>query len=203
MKRIITFAFALILVFALSFNALAEEIPTETPDINEEITVTEAEEKGIIDTLMNSTVWISIGSYVSLAFGIVIFVHKKFGTIAQMIRNKAEVNDIKGAIKETVAELKTQLEETQLKLATAQENEKKLTTILCMYIMNDTKYNPNAKAEIMKYISGIKDFSGTVLEICNEATAEIQKMNDAEEKEQTPTLDEIVSEANTLSMALN
>lgn len=209
MKKILTFTLALIFMFAFALTICADEVVTDepvtvAPDINEEITVTEEEQKGIIDTLMNSTVWVSIGTYVSLALGILVFIHKKFGSVVAMIKSKADaqtvVNGVNGALKETFAEIEKQLKETQIKLATTEENEKKLTTILCMYIMND-KFNPNAKAEIMKYITGIKEFTGTVAEICEEASQEIARLDEADIKEETPALDQIVNDANKMSLA--
>lgn len=204
MKRIITFTLALVCIFALAITTFATEIEETTPNINEEITVTEQEKQGIIDTLMNSTIWVSIGSFVSLALGILVFIKKKLGSIVTLIHSKADaitvIDGVSGAIKDTYAEIEKQLKQTQSKQSAMEENEKKLTTILCMYIMNDSRFNPNAKAEIMKYITGIKEFSGTVAEICEEATEEIKKLNEAEIKDDTPALDEILN-ATEMSLA--
>lgn len=196
MKKILTFALVIALVFTFALCANAEEI-AEPTDINDSITITADEERGIIDTIMNSTVWGSIVAFVTMAGGVLIFVSKKFGGIATLIKSKADtktiLDGVNGAITETMAEIKTKLAETEQKLAETQESEKTLLAILTMYIMNDSKYNANAKAEIMKYITGIKQFVGTVAEICEEATEAIERANEGEVKEKTPALDVIVS----------
>lgn len=196
MKKLLTFALVIALVFTFALCANAEGI-VESTDINDTITVTADEEKGIIDTIMNSTVWGSIAAFVTMAGGVLIFVSKKFGGIASLIKSKADaktiLDGVNGAITETMAEIKTKLAETEQKLAETQDSEKTLLAILTMYIMNDSKYNANAKAEIMKYITGIKQFTGTVAEICEEATEAIERANEGEVKEETPALDVIVS----------
>ena len=196
MKKLLTFALVIALVFALSLCANAEEI-TEPTDINDSVTVTEAEEKGIIDTIMNSTVWASITIFVTMASSVIVFVSKKLRGIATLIKSKADnktiLDGFNDAITDTMAEIKAKLAETEQRLAETQESEKTLLAILSMYIMNDSKYNTNAKAEIMKYITGIKGFSGTIAEICEEATEAIERANEAEVKEPTPALDAITS----------
>lgn len=208
MKRLIICAFVIIFTLVFALNICASETAVQSNDINEQVTVTDQEQQGIIDTIMNSTIWVSIGTYASLALGILVFVHKKFGSISSLIKSKADtetvIKGVSAIVEDSIAEIRAQLAESQTKLASAEDNEKKLTTILCMYIMNDTRYNANAKAEIMKYISGIKSFSGSVIEICETATAEIEKLNEAEQKESTPVLDEILSEVNSgLAIALD
>ena len=201
MKRIFALIIAIIAILVFTYSVCAEELTTDAPDINEEITVSAEDEKGIIDTIMNSTVWGSIASFVVMAGGIVIFVWKKFGTVIAMLKgNKADtstvLNSVKGAIDDTFAEIQKKLTETQTKLDETEENNKKLTAILCMYIANDTKYNPTAKAEIMKYTSGIKKFAGTVEEICADAHKAISEAQANEPKQETPALDAIINEAN-------
>lgn len=199
MKKLLTFALVIALVFALAFsvNATELETPEETPDINDSVTVSETEEKGIIDTIMNSTVWGSIFAFVTMAGGVLIFVSKKFGGIATLIKSKADtktiLDGVNGAITDTMTEIKTKISQTEEQLAQAQEDNKTLLAILSMYIMNDTRYNANAKAEIMKYITGIKAVSGTVAEICAEVTKDIEKSKEGEIKEETPALDTIIN----------
>lgn len=196
MKKIIALVIAIIATLTFTYTVCAEEM-----DVNEQITVTEEQEQGIIDTLMNSTVWGSIISYAVTAGAIVIFVYKKFGSVIALVKSgkadtTAVLNSVKGAIDESFEKIQTELASTKTKLAETEENEKKLTAILCMYIANDTRYNPTAKAEIMKYTSGIKSFAGTVEQICTEAQKAIEEAQKNEVKVETPALDEIVSEAN-------
>ena len=198
MKKLLTFALVIALVFALAFSVHATELetPEETPDINDSVTVSETEEKGIIDTIMNSTVWASIGSFVLMAGGVLIYVSKKFGGLIALVRNKADDTTIKAYITESKSnfnELSEKIANSEKTDAETQDAIKNIMAILSMYIMNDSKYNANAKAEIMKYITGIKEFTGTVAEICEKATEEITKANEAEIKEETPALDSIVN----------
>lgn len=196
MKKIIALVIAIIAILTFTYTVCAEET-----DVNEQITVTEEQEKGIIDAIINSTVWGSLISYALMAGGIVVFVYKKFGSVIALVKSgKADtttvLNGVKNAIDESFEKIQTELASTKVKLAETEENEKKLTAILCMYIANDTRYNPTAKAEIMKYTSGIKGFAGTVEQICNEAQKAIEEAQKNEVKIETPVLDEIVSEAN-------
>lgn len=199
MKRIFALVIAIIAILTFTYSVCAEELTSDAPDINEVITVTEEEEQGIIDMIMNSTAWGSIASFFIMAGGIVIFVWKKFGSVIALIKGgKADTNTVlnsmKGAIDASFAEVQKKLTETQTKLDETEENNKKLTAILCMYIANDTRYNPTAKAEIMKYTSGIKKFAGTVEEICADAHKAISEAQANEPKQDTPALDAIVSE---------
>lgn len=201
MKRIFALIIAIIAILVFTYSVCAEELTTDTPDINEVITVTEEEEQGIIDMIMNSTAWGSIASFFIMAGGIVIFVYKKFGSVIALIKGgKADTNTVlnsmKGAIDASFAEVQKQLDEARNRAETSEENNKKLTALLCMYIANDTRYNPTAKAEIMKYTSGIKSFTGTITEICDEAQKAIKEAEANEPKQDTPALDAIINEAN-------
>ena len=202
MKKTLTFVFALILILSLSIVAFAEEI-----------TVTEEQGATIIDTIMNSTVWVSVGLFIATAFGLIVFVHKKIGSISSLIgsilsliKSKADtktiLDGVNSATSDTLTEIQSKFSEIETKLNQAQENEKTLIALLSMYIMNDTKYNSTAKAEIMKYITGIKQFTGSISEICDKASEAIAEAQKAEIKEETPTLDAIVSEAQSAKMSL-
>ena len=68
--------------------------------------------------------------------------------------------------------------------------------ILSIFISN-AKINANARAEIMQYITEIKDISGTVAEVVEKANKAIQEANAVEEKQPTPVLDEIMKETQT------
>jgi hypothetical protein len=213
MKRIIAFVIATLAILTLTLYVGASEITTtettteEAFDVNKDVTVTAEEEKGIIDTIMNSTVWASIASFLVMASGVVVVICKKFGSITTLIKGKADtatiLNGVEKAIGESYAEIKNQLESTQKDLAETKEDNKKLTAIICMYIANDTRYNPTAKAEIMKYTSGIKQMAGTVEEICNTAQRAIAEAEASEVKESTPALDAITSEVKSYTMSLD
>lgn len=206
MKKIIALVITIIAILTFTCSVYAEEITETAPDINEQITVTEEEEKGIIDTLMNSTVWASIGSYVAMALSVIIVIYKKFGGVSDLIKSKADnatvLSGVKSVVNDAFSEVQKQLAETKNKLAATEENEKKLATILSLYIMN-AKINSNAKAEIMQYVNGIKDINGSISEICDTVAKAIEEADKAEEKIETPALDAVVSEVSSYGIALD
>ena len=206
-KKIVIFVavllFAMIVLHMPVFAAEgdAAENPSGSPSTEEtegtaNPTDTEAEAfySGWIDKITNSTLWISIGSYVLAAIGVLALVRNKFGAIIELVRSKADgaaiTEAIKGAGTEISAAFKNELDAVKKKLDESEDNEKKLMTILTLFVTN-AKMNPNAKAEIMKYLSGVKEYAGTVEEIVENANRAIEAADAAEEKAPTPALDRL------------
>ena len=208
-KKIIIFVavflFAMIVlhmpVFAAEGDAADNpSVPTSTEETEGTTNPVGTEEEaeafysGWIDKITNSTLWISIGSYVLAALGVLALVRNKFGVIIEMVRSKADGAVIREAIKSAGTEISTafknELDAVNKKLDESEDNEKKLMTILTLFVTN-AKMNPNAKAEIMKYLSGVKEYAGTVEEIVENATRAIEAADAAEEKAPTPALDRL------------
>ena len=156
-----------------------------------------------IDSITSSTVWISVASFAVAALGMIAFVRSKFGIVIDLVKRKADASTIGDAVKSAVndivdkfttemAKTRGELENVRQKLDVAESNEKKLTTILSIFMTN-AKINPNARAKIMEYLTGIADISGTVQEIVEKANEEIAAAEKQEEKPQTPALDAILA----------
>lgn len=155
-----------------------------------------------IDSITSSTVWISVASFAVAALGMIAFVRSKFGIVIDLVKRKADASTIGDAVKSAVNDIvdkfttemtktRGELENVRQKLDIAESNEKKLTTILSIFMTN-AKINPNARAKIMEYLTGIADISGTVQEIVEKANEEIAAEK-SEEKPQTPALDAILA----------
>lgn len=184
----------------------AEE--TETSDTGTDTTDTPAEENKSfyadwIDKISGSTVWISIASFAIAALGMIAFVRSKFGVVIDLVKRKADASTIGDAVKSAVNDIvdkftsemektRGELENVRQKLDTAESNEKKLTAILSIFMTN-AKINPNARAKIMEYLTGIADISGTVQEIVEQANEEIAAAEKSEEKPETPALDAVLA----------
>lgn len=156
-----------------------------------------------IDRISGSTVWISIASFAVAALGMIAFVRSKFGVVIDLVKRKADASTIGDAVKSAVNDIvdkftsemtktRGELENVRQKLDAAEGNEKKLTAILSIFMTN-AKINPNARAKIMEYLTGISDISGTVQEIVERANEEIAAAEKSEEKPETPALDAVLA----------
>lgn len=209
MKKIIFVLLSLSLIFSLccvSVFATAETTPeAENEQIDHPTTVTEDAEREtdneidvdtVIDKLTDSTLWISIGAVAAACLGIIGTVSSKFKNIIALIARKADSNTVIDSVKDSVSVMSKafadELDKVKKQLNEAKETEDKLYTILVLFITN-AKINPTAKAEIMKLITGTKNFGenpDSVIESVNKA---IEAAVAAEEKIVTPALDAIAS----------
>ncbi len=190
MKRMITIAVTALLLITLSGVCVFAA----------ETAVTEAEKTNfdnMLEKVTNSTFWTTTGTVLAAVVGMLAMLKKHFGTITAMISGKADTRAINEALKtastEISAEFTNRINELEKKLSEADDDEKKLMAMFTIFVSN-ANINPNAKAEIMKYLTGIKDISGKVIDVVETANRLITEANKAEEKIPTPTLDAIMSE---------
>ena len=204
MKKII---FVILTIIILVFALTASVAATETADtgIQEEQTATEASGENsyldsLIDKVTTSSFWVTVASFLTAIVSIIAVLKKHFGNISNLIRTKASAEELKTALgdakTEIAAEYKNSLASIENQIKDEQDNIKKLSVILSIFISN-AKINANARAEIMQYITEIKDISGTVAEVVEKANKAIQEANAVEEKQPTPVLDEIMKETQT------
>lgn len=222
-KRILFALFLVFALCATALSAFAEEAdvgettpPTSEPPIEgvetgetgTETTDTPAEEDKSfyadwIDRISGSTVWISIASFAVAALGMIAFVRSRFGVVIDLVKRKADaatigdavksaVNDIVDRFTSEMAKTHEELENVRQKLDSAESNEKKLTAILSIFMTN-AKINPNARAKIIEYLTGIADLTGTVQQIVEQANKEIAAAEKSEEKPETPALDAVLA----------
>ena len=204
MKKIIFVILTIIiLVFALTASVAATE--TADTDIQDEQTATEANGENsyldsLIDKVTTSSFWVTVASFLTAIVSIIAVLKKHFGNISNLIRTKASAEELKTALgdakTEIAAEYKNSLASIENQIKDEQDNIKKLSVILSIFISN-AKINANARAEILQYITEIKDISGTVAEVVEKANKAIEEANAVEEKQPTPVLDEIVKETQT------
>ena len=204
MKKII---FVILTIILLVFALTASVAATETVDtgIQDEQTVTEGSGENsyldsLIDKISTSSFWVTVASFLTAIVAIIAVFKKHFGNISNLIRTKASAEELKTALgdakTEIAAEYKNSLASIENQIKDEQDNIKKLSVILSIFISN-AKINANARAEILQYITEIKDISGTVAEVVEKANRAIEEANAVEEKQPTPVLDEIVKETQT------
>ena len=210
MKRFITRFLVVLIVTTLGMGVYATDgamVPPpdttiESTEIPEIVVTDDSKFDELLKGLTNSTFWTTTGTTLLAVVACIETFRKKFGVISEHIANKADAKTINAAIKASVTELSdvfdTKLSEIDARLKDTDSNEKILTTILTIFITN-ANINPNAKAEIMQYLAGIKDINGKVADIVDTANKIIEEANNAEGKEPTPALDAIVSEVETES----
>jgi hypothetical protein len=207
MKKIFYVLLTLSLIFSLCcVSAFASPENADDP-ANEQIdhatTVVEGDEDStvtdvdsIIDKLTDSTLWINIGTVAVACLGIIGTVASKFKNIASLIARKADTNTVIDAVKDSNATISKafadELEKVNKKLAEAKDTEDKLYTILVLFITN-AKINPTAKAEIMKLLTGAKNFGEDPDAVIAAVNKAIEDAVAAEEKVDTPALDAITT----------
>lgn len=209
MKKFIVRFLVLTLCATLGIGVFAAE-PEMSPELPSsevtEITVSdESNFDALIEVLMNSAFWTTTGTVAVAVIACVATFRKYFGFITDLISKKADEKTINNALKQASTEISDifnrKLTEIELRLGDTDNNEKILTTILTIFMTN-ANINPNAKAEIMQYLTGIKDINASVAEMVETANKIIQEANEAEVKEPTPALDSIVSEEGENKMVL-
>lgn len=213
MKRIFALFFVMLFIIALNCFVFAEDVPT-----NETITDTQTSVVGenspeeiittdkIKEVITNSTLWVTLGTVLTTVIGCLAVFKRNFTNVATLVSSKADaktiVNELQKATDNINSSFISELEKIQNKLKDTEDNEKALSTILSIFIMN-SNINPNAKAEIMQYISGIKNMADkSIQDVVITATAAIEKANAAEIKKETPALDKITKTSTETKMIL-
>ena len=204
MKKFIVRFLVLTLCTMLGIGVFAAEPSPELP--SGEIVVTdESSFDDMVEAFTNSTFWTTTGMVLTAVIGCVATFRKSFGVITDLISKKADEKTISAALRQTSTELSEvfnqRLADIDVRLRDTDNNEKILTTILTIFMTN-ANINPNAKAEIMQYLTGIKDINASVAEIVDTANKIIKEANEAEVKEPTPALDSIVAEEDESKMIL-
>ena len=207
MKKIISRFLVLMLCAMFGLGVYATESdPVVIEGNTTEITVTdESSFTELLEGFTTSTFWTTTGMVLTAVIGCIATFRKNFGSLETLVKNKADAKAISEALKASSTELSAtfnnKLTEIETRLNTTDGNEKILITILTIFMTN-ANINPNAKAEIMQYLSGIKDMNASVAEMVEAANKIIQEANEAELKEPTPALDSIVNEETESKMVL-
>ena len=209
MKKIIARFLVLLLAATLGVGVFATDPTTVPPpdasveagtgasEENAEIVVTDGSSfDELLEGLTNSTFWTTTGTVLAAVIGMLAMFKKYFGSIITLISGKADSKEINKVLKEATEELSKEfcnkLSEMEAKLAEADDDEKKLMAMFTIFVSN-ANINPNAKAEIMQYLTGIKDISGKVYDVVETANRIIAEADAAVSKEPTPALDSILS----------
>jgi hypothetical protein len=195
MKKVLTIAIALLLSLTFAIGVAAEEI---TDDINEDVTVTEEEKTGIIETLTSSSLWASLGGTLVMVLGVFAYVGKHFKGLSLKVDGKVDTATLKAEIKEKASEtnsmLQAEVNELKEQLATMQGNEKMLVTAITLFIMN-MKFDGVAKAKITELLTGFVDVANlSIKDVCESVNKAIEEAKANEEKQSTPALDSIIAE---------
>ena len=203
MKKILARFLVLMLCAMLGVGVFATDPTTVPPpdtsvESATEIVVSDATNfDALLEGLTNSTFWTTMGTVLAAVIGMLAMFKKHFGNISTLISGKADAKEInkalKGATEELSKEFCERLNELEAKLADADNDEKKLMAMFTIFVAN-ANINPNAKAEIMNYLTGIKDISGKIVDVVETANKIIEDANAAEVKASTPALDTIIAE---------
>ena len=199
MKKILARFLVLMLCAMLGVGVFATDPTTvPPPDSSVEIAVTDGSTFEVfLEGLTSSTLWTTVGTVLAAVIGMLAMFKKHFGNISTLISGKADAKEInnalKGATEELSKEFCNRISELEAKLTDADNDEKKLMAMFAIFVAN-ANINPNAKAEIMNYLTGIKDISGKVIDAVETANKIIADANAAEVKASTPALDLIVAE---------
>jgi vacuolar-type H+-ATPase subunit H len=205
MKKLYARFIILVLCAILGVGVYATDTTTTVPpdatievSSDAEIVVTDTSTfDAMLEGLMNSSFWTTTGLIATAVIACVATFRKYFGFIADLISKKADEKAISEALKKASEEMSetfnSKLTQIEGYIGDTASNEKILVTILSIFITN-ANINPNAKAEVMKYLTGLKDVSGRVEEIVETANKIIADANAAEEKEPTPALDSLVED---------
>ena len=181
-----------------STDAATETIEPSTPKENASELVEYA-----INLATSSAFWTTVAGVLSALTGGIVFMVRSFNSVKTLVKSKADAKTIKDEIskgigeltakyEETVVALNSNIQELKKELEVEKDNSKQLTVMLTSYILN-TKIGTSAKGEIMKMASGIKQYTGTAIEMIEKLNNAIETAKKEEEKIDTPALDEVMS----------
>lgn len=218
MKKILLIILAATLIFcAFSFASFAEASTDTTEnavDTAETLTnPAEIDLKGVYDQVIgivtNGEIWAKIGVTVLGILALIVSVRSCFGkienafrTFKDMIAGKATKEETKKAVDDGISSLKSEFEHNHAALSdkydALSKKYDKQTAILSLVTMHLIK-SPNARVQIMNFISDSKEIGGDVVEYVNKIEEAIEEAEKLEPKIETPALDEIISEQDTKS----
>ena len=209
MKKIVAVIMTIAVLATLGVVALAEGAsdpddngapePSDTPTEPEP---SENDNSGKIDALISAisegAFWTTVAGALGLMCACVYIFKRKFDAVTSKLDKSAtaasigkEAEAIKKDIKEDTAK---QFGEIHEDLRSIIEILEKLFTTFVIF-EESTKINPNAKKEIMEYVTGIKKVSGTVFENVSSAIETIKEAVEAEPKIETPVTDAAIAES--------
>lgn len=225
MKKKITFLFmGALLAFYMLMPCVAEEVDIvteivtdvieeapldETPAVDEApvAPIEEADEwDAFKDKITDSATWTMIGAALATILATVGTVKSKFDGIASLVKNKADEDAVKGALKDLESDLKkayntnhkeisATLKRYEEALANTEANEQRLYAILTLFMTN-CKISESAKAEILNILSDVKKYEGNISEFVAQAQEAIDEAIKEKEGETppTPNLDKLLDE---------
>jgi hypothetical protein len=204
--------FALMCAFCVSINATDDEVsvPTEEITTEEEIelpeSATEEDIKGVFEGFKEtfSELWVWLVAIFGTSSVTVVGIVLKWGI--NKIAENAKKTDTKiddkllehqDKIMLTIDGVVNSFNEVRERLNASTETMDKMMAVLSVTIMN-MNLSQSAKTELVEMLTGIKKYSGELIEIVNKAqesidTAKAEKLSLSEP---TPTLDKLMVEEN-------
>lgn len=212
-KLFITLVLVAVVCSLFCLCAYATDIESETiPETTTEPSNVEENTQALvdvaIDVITNSTFISTLITVLTGVGGIVIFFIRGFNSIKSVINKKVDVKtlnetankivvDMAETFEKTSKDLNKSIEILQGELATEKENAKQLSVLLSTFILH-SKIGTSAKAEMLKYINGLKEYNGTAVEIIEGIEEAIAQAEKEEEKIETPALDRVINAAISL-----
>lgn len=211
MKRFfITFTIICAILLSLNIVILAEENqePLPTESVSQEVqTDSSPDETNKIDALINgvtsSTFWVTTVSILISVGGAIALFKKSFDKILHILQSLVTGNkdlatfkhisdQLGDVVQDVKAEFSEKQKETNANISAMLDNYKLMLTCFTIFI-ESAKINPNAKSEIMKYLTGIKEVSGDVIETVSSALEAIKAADEVEPVIETPKTDAALS----------
>ncbi len=206
MKKILSIAFALMLILTLAFCVYAEEITETTDQTSNEII---EETTNQITTILGISGTVGIGAIIITVIAFFLknlsklksIVDSLVGAFKTIFSKDGKIENVPQAFKAIDSELKSlgkdfnnELAKLQEELAKEKESNEQFKHILSVFIINSTYLNPYAKNELIQLICGEKKFGDTVGDTIKQVDNAVIKAKEAEIKPETPNLDKVISE---------
>lgn len=205
-KLFITLVLVAVVCSLFCMCSYATDVEPETiPETTEEPSTVEENTQALVDNaidiITNSAFISTLITVLTGVGGIVIFFIRGFNSIKAMVNKKVDaktlnetankiVVDMAGTFEKTSKDLNKSIEALQNELATEKDNAKQLAVLLSTFILH-SKIGTSAKAEMLKYINGLKEYNGTTVEIIEGIEEAIAQAEKEEEKIETPALDRV------------
>lgn len=214
MKKIIVLMLVFCAIFSLtSISVFAEESAPVTeavpaPDNGSEVL------EAITNVVTDGALWAKIGVILLSALSIIVAVTKNLNSVKIALSTVYDFLKGNGATKEDTAnaleKVKTDLkkdykvsyDDLSQKYNELIEKTNTQTAIVALLSLQLVK-SPNARVQLMSIISDAKKIGGSIEEVVTTIEAEIEKADAEEPKPDTPALDKIVSDVNSVDEASN
>jgi hypothetical protein len=207
MKKLLTLALILVMVFTMTLCVFAEEVAQGETDQTTQAIVEETTDK--ISTIVGIGGAAGIGAIVIAVIAFFVNNFKKFREIVNSLASgfktifskDGKIENVPQAFSQIETEVKglaksfnSELDVVKEKLEKSESQNEMLIQVLSVFIINCSYINPYAKNELIQLITGTKEFGENVAETIKRIEASVEEAKANEVKPETPFLDKVTSE---------